>query len=151
MTSRWAMRLPSSIRSSCADPPIPVVPVLLNALYPPISRHRAAASKSAKRSRMPSRRFPETLGSVSSHPAASAISLLTKQLDRELVAGADGTGLRDTGHAARCQAELGQWRDPQLDLRGRRAAVLAHRAHRLHPGYRTRAGTGMGLCFAEWR
>jgi hypothetical protein len=132
------------------EPPIPVVPVLLNALYPPNqpTPERCLAIGDAIERAVEA--FPPNLrvGVVASGGLSHFV--VDEGLDREVV-----RALRERDHAALVDLPVRKLNSATAEIRNWVCAAGALRSLRIDhidyiPGYRTRAGTGVGLCFAVW-
>jgi hypothetical protein len=133
------------------DPPIPVVPILLNALYPPTQptpRQCLAIGEGIARAVAA---FPTDarVGIVASGGLSHFV--VDEGLDRALVA-----ALSTGDFAALAEVPLHKLNSGNAEIRNWICAAGALGALQTDgieyiPGYRTRAGTGVGLCFAVWR
>ncbi len=133
------------------DPPIPVVPVLLNALYPPTQPTPRQCLEIGKGIAAAVAAFPTDarVGVVASGGLSHFV--VDEALDRIVVAAlesGDFAALADLpSHKLNSgNAEIRNWICAAGALASLRTDGIAY-----IPGYRTRAGTGVGLCFAVWR
>jgi Catalytic LigB subunit of aromatic ring-opening dioxygenase len=133
------------------DRPVPIVPVLLNALYPPDqpAPERCIAIGEAIGRAVAA--FPRDLrvGVVASGGLSHFV--VDERLDREVV-----RALTERDFAALAGVALNKLNSGNGEIRNWMCAAGALRSLRVEridyiPGYRTRAGTGTGLCFAVWR
>jgi hypothetical protein len=133
------------------DQPVPIVPVLLNALYPPDqpTPERCIAIGEAIGRAVAA--FPEDLrvGVVASGGLSHFV--VDERLDREVV-----RALTEPDFVALAGVALEKLKSGNGEIRNWICAAGALRSLRVEridyiPGYRTRAGTGTGLCFAVWR
>ena len=133
------------------DPPIPVVPVLLNALYPPDQPTPAQCLEIGEAIAHAVSEFPEDarVGVVASGGLSHFV--VDEQLDRDVV-----RALQERDYATLATLPVDRLNSGSGEIRNWICAAGALRSLRIEridyiPGYRTRAGTGTGLCFAEWR
>jgi hypothetical protein len=133
------------------DPPIPVVPVLLNALYPPNQPTPARCLEIGEGIARAVAAFPSDarVGVVASGGLSHFV--VDEGLDRAVV-----QALTERNHGALSELPPQKLNSGNAEIRNWICAVGALGALRLDgieylPGYRTRAGTGVGLCFATWR
>jgi hypothetical protein len=132
-------------------PPVPVVPVLLNALYPPdqpTPDHCLAIGEAIARAVAA---FPGDgrVGVIASGGLSHFV--VDEQLDRAVV-----QALIERDQAALATLPLHKLNSGNAEIRNWICAAGALQSLRIEwidyiPGYRTRAGTGTGLCFAMWR
>ena len=133
------------------DPAIPVVPVLLNALYPP---HQPTPDRCLAIGEAIARAvaaFPgdARIGVIASGGLSHFV--VDEQLDRGVV-----RALIERDQAALATLPLHKLNSGNAEIRNWICAAGALQSLRIEridyiPGYRTRAGTGTGLCFAIWR
>ena len=133
------------------DPPIPVVPVLLNALYPPTQPTPAQCLAIGEGIARAVAAFPTDarVGIVASGGLSHFV--VDEELDRTVVAALSTGNLAALAglpsHKLNSgNAEIRNWICAAGALGALRMEVIEY-----IPGYRTRAGTGVGLCFAVWR
>ncbi len=133
------------------DPPIPVVPVLLNALYPPTQPTPERCLQVGEAIARAVAAFPEDarVGVVASGGLSHFV--VDERLDRDVIRALNGQD-----HAALARLPLHKLNSGSGEIRNWICAAGALRSLRVEqidylPGYRTRAGTGTGLCFAVWR
>jgi catalytic LigB subunit of aromatic ring-opening dioxygenase len=133
------------------DPVIPIVPVLLNALYPPNQPTPAQCLA-----------IGEGIGrAVAAFPNNSRIGIaasggLSHFVVDEGLDGAVVRALADRDDAALADLPLHKLNSGNAEIRNWICAAGALKALRVQDiayiaGYRTRAGTGVGLGFATWR
>jgi 3-O-methylgallate 3,4-dioxygenase len=133
------------------DPPIPVVPVLLNALYPPTqpTPHQCLAIGEGIARAVAAFPADARVGIVASGGLSHFV--VDEGLDRAVVAAlnaGDFAALAGVpSHKLNSgNAEIRNW----ICAAGALGALQTDGIEYI-PGYRTRAGTGVGLCFAVWR
>jgi hypothetical protein len=133
------------------DKQIPVVPVLLNALYPPNQPTPGRCIEIGEAIAKAVAAFPgdARVGIVASGGLSHFV--VDEQLDRDVV-----RGLTEPDHAALAALPLSKLNSGNAEIRNWVCAAGALGSLRIErieyiPGYRTRAGTGVGLCFAVWR
>jgi hypothetical protein len=133
------------------DPPIPVVPVLLNALYPPNQPSPALCLAIGAAIARAVAAFPGDgrVGVVASGGLSHFV--VDEGLDRAVVkalaeADFDALAALPAHKLNSGNAEIRNWICAAGALRGLRVDGIEY-----IPGYRTRAGTGVGLGFALWR
>jgi hypothetical protein len=130
---------------------IPVVPVFINTYYPP---NQPSAARCYKLGRA-------LAAAISSYPENMRIGILAsgglshfvvdETLDRELIAAMDKSdadmlcGIPDRRMPSGT-SEIRNWICVAGAMAGRRLAWVDY-----IPGYRTSAGTGIGICFAQWQ
>ena len=131
--------------------PIPIVPVLLNALYPPDQPTPDRCFDIGEAIGHAIAAFPEDarVGVVASGGLSHFV--VDEALDREVV-----RALTERDHATLVGLRLEKLNSGSAEIRNWICAAGALRSLRIEqidyiPGYRTRAGTGVGLCFAVWR
>jgi Catalytic LigB subunit of aromatic ring-opening dioxygenase len=133
------------------DRPVPMVPVLLNALYPPNQPTPLNCLEIGEAIGQAVAAFPEDMrvGIVASGGLSHFV--VDEALDREIV------GALTRGDIGRLAAlPLRKLNSGNGEIRNWICAAVALRSLRVDkidyiPGYRTQAGTGTGLCFAVWR
>lgn len=132
------------------DVPVPVVPVFLNTYYPPNQPSPRRCYRLGQAIREAVEAYPQELriGVV----ASGGLSHFTvdEALDREVV-----RALREKDSRALQGLPREKLNSGSSEIRNWicAAGALEHLALRwvdYHPGYRTLAGTGTGLCFASW-
>ncbi|HEY0183437.1 MAG TPA: hypothetical protein VGC09_11575 [Rhodopila sp.] len=130
---------------------IPLVPVLLNALYPPDQPTPAQCLKIGEAIARAVAGFPgdDRIGVVASGGLSHFV--VDEPLDREVV-----RALAEPDHAALAALPLHKLNSGNAEIRNWICAAGALRSLRIErinylPGYRTPAGTGTGLCFAVWQ
>ena len=133
------------------DAPIPVVPVLLNALYPPDqpTPERCIAIGEAIARAVTALPGEARVGIVASGGLSHFV--VDEGLDRDVV-----RALTEQDVVALAGLPLQKLNSGTAEIRNWICAAGALRSLRVEridyiPGYRTRAGTGTGLCFAVWR
>ncbi len=130
---------------------VPIVPVLLNALYPP---NQPTPQQCLE--------IGEAIAkAIESYPANARIGIVAsgglshfvvdEELDRGVI-----KALTEKDDAALCALPLNKLNSGSAEIRNWICAAGALKALRIDrvdyiPGYRTKAGTGTGLCFAIWR
>ena len=131
--------------------PIPIVPVLLNALYPPDQPTPERCGEIGEAIARAVAVFPgdARVGVVASGGLSHFV--VDERLDREVV-----RALTEGDVAALAGLPLHKLNSGNAEIRNWICAAGALRSLRTErieyfPGYRTRAGTGTGLCFAIWR
>jgi hypothetical protein len=130
--------------------PIPVVPVLLNALYPPDQPTPERCLEIGEAIERAVEAFPPNsrIGVVASGGLSHFV--VDEDLDREVV-----RALRERDHATLVGLPVNKLDSGSAEIRNWICAAGALRSLRIEsidyiPGYRTLAGTGVGLCFAVW-
>jgi hypothetical protein len=133
------------------DPPVPVVPILLNALYPPDQPTPARCLEIGEAIAHAVTEFPEEarVGVVASGGLSHFV--VDEQLDRNVV-----SALTERDFATLATLPVNKLNSGSGEVRNWICAAGALRSLRIDhidyiPGYRTQAGTGTGLCFAIWR
>lgn len=133
------------------DRQVPVVPVLLNALYPPNQPTPADCLAIGEAIALAVDAFPENarVGVVASGGLSHFV--VDEALDREVV-----RALHERDFHALSVLPLQKLNSGNAEIRNWICAAGALRSLRVDwidyiPGYRTQAGTGTGLCFAVWR
>jgi Catalytic LigB subunit of aromatic ring-opening dioxygenase len=133
------------------DPPIPVVPVLLNALYPPNQPTPARCIEIGEAIADAVAAFPgdARVGIVASGGLSHFV--VDEQLDRAVI-----RALTARDYGALAEVPVNRLNSGNGEIRCWICAAGALRSLRVEtidyiPGYRTRAGTGVGLGFAIWR
>jgi Catalytic LigB subunit of aromatic ring-opening dioxygenase len=133
------------------DLSVPVVPVLLNALYPPNQPTPDRCLEIGEAIGRAIEAFPEDarIGVVASGGLSHFV--VDEDLDLTVV-----RALTDGDHAALANLPVHKLNSGNAEIRNWICAAGALRSLRIEridyiPGYRTRAGTGTGLCFALWR
>jgi hypothetical protein len=131
--------------------PIPIVPVMLNALYPPNQPTPERCLEIGEAIERAVWAFPENarIGVVASGGLSHFV--VDEKLDREVV-----RALTERDHGTLAGLPLRKLNSGNAEIRNWICAAGALRSLRIDqidyiPGYRTRAGTGTGLCFAVWR
>lgn len=133
------------------DQSIPVVPVLLNALYPPNQPTPARCIEIGEAIARAVAMFPgEARIGVAASGGLSHF-VVDERLDRDVV-----RALTEQDHAALAALPLHKLNSGNAEIRNWICAAGALQSLRIErieyiPGYRTSAGTGVGLCFAVWR
>jgi hypothetical protein len=130
---------------------LPVVPILLNALYPPNQPSPRRCLDIGEAIARAVAAFP---GDARIGVAASgglSHFVVDEQLDRDVV-----RALTEQDHAALATLPLHKLNSGNAEIRNWICAAGVLRSLRIDridyiPGYRTMAGTGTGLCFAVWR
>ena len=104
-----------------------------------------------RQSRTPSSEYPEDqrIGVIASGGLSHFV--VDEQLDRDVV-----RALQERDYATLATLPVDRLNSGSGEIRNWICAAGALRSLRIEridyiPGYRTRAGTGTGLCFAEWR
>lgn len=131
--------------------PIPVVPVMLNAMHPPNQPTPAQCLE-----------IGEAIGTaVADFPGNARVGIIAsgglshfvvdEALDREVI-----RALTDRDHGSLAELPVHKLNSGSAEIRSWICAAAAVRKLRVEridyiPGYRTRAGTGTGLCFATWQ
>ncbi len=131
--------------------PIPVVPVFINTYFPPNQPSAARCYKLGQ----------AIAAAVASYPGDARVGILAsgglshftvdEKLDRELIAAMDSSdaewlcNLPDR-RMQQGTSEIRNWICVAGAMSGRRLDWVDY-----IPGYRTAAGTGIGICFAQWR
>jgi hypothetical protein len=130
---------------------IPVLPVLLNALYPPDRPNPERCLEIGEAIEKAVEAFPEDIrvGVVASGGLSHFV--VDEELDRRVV-----RALTERDHGTLAGLALEKLNSGNAEIRNWICAAGALRSLRVDridyiPGYRTRAGTGTGLCFAVWR
>jgi 3-O-methylgallate 3,4-dioxygenase len=130
--------------------PIPIIPVLLNALYPPDQPGPLRCLEIGEAIERAVEAFPRDarVGVVASGGLSHFV--VDEGLDRAVV-----QGLSERDHATLVGLKLEKLQSGNAEIRNWICAAGALRSLRVEridyfPGYRTRAGTGVGLCFAIW-
>jgi hypothetical protein len=130
---------------------IPVVPVLLNALYPPNQPTPGQCLEIGAAIGRAVEAFPgdARIGVVASGGLSHFV--VDEALDREVV-----RAITDQDFTALAELPVRKLNSGSAEIRNWVCAAGALRSLRIaqidyFPGYRTRAGTGTGLCFAIWR
>jgi len=130
---------------------IPIVPVLLNALYPPHQPTPARCLEIGEAIARAVTSFPQDarIGVVASGGLSHFV--VDEVLDRAVV-----QALTQRDHAALADLPVRKLNSGNGEIRNWICAAGALRSLRIEridylPGYRTLAGTGTGLCFAVWR
>jgi hypothetical protein len=133
------------------DPPIPIVPILLNALYPPTQPSAASCIEIGRAIADAVEAYPADIriGIVASGGLSHFV--VDEDLDREVIRALTA---RDYGALAALPEKKLQ--SGSAEIRNWICAAGALRSLRMDridyiPGYRTRAGTGVGLGFGIWR
>jgi 3-O-methylgallate 3,4-dioxygenase len=133
------------------DPPIPVVPILLNALYPPTQPTPRQCLEIGESIARAVEAFPTDarVGIVASGGLSHFV--VDEELDRTVVAAlntGDFAALADVPSRKlnSGNAEIRNW----ICAAGALGTLQTDGIEYI-PGYRTRAGTGVGLGFAVWR
>jgi hypothetical protein len=133
------------------DRPVPMVPVLLNALYPPDQPTPADCLAIGEAIGEAVLAFPEDVrvGIVASGGLSHFV--VDETLDRDVV-----RALTERDLGALAALPLHKLNSGNAEIRNWICAAGALRWLRVErvnyiPGYRTQAGTGTGLCFAVWR
>jgi len=131
--------------------PIPIVPVLLNALYPPDQPTPARCLEIGEAIARAIAAFPEDLRIGVLASGGLSHFVVDEQLDREVV-----RALTEQDHAALAALPPEKLNSGNAEIRNWICAAGVLRSLRMEridyiPGYRTRAGTGVGLGFAVWR
>jgi Catalytic LigB subunit of aromatic ring-opening dioxygenase len=133
------------------DRPIPVVPVLLNALYPPNQPTPSRCIEIGDAIARAVAAFPgdARVGVVAS--GGLSHFLVDEELDRQVL-----RALMERDFDALSDLPAAKLNSGNAEIRNWICAAGALRSLRLErvdyiPGYRTRAGTGVGLGFAVWR
>jgi hypothetical protein len=130
---------------------IPIVPVMLNALYPPNQPTPADCLAIGEAIGRAVAAFPEDVrvGVVASGGLSHFV--VDEQLDRDVV-----RALTERDYDALAALPVHRLNSGSGEIRNWICAAGAVKSLRIErvdyfPGYRTRAGTGTGLCFAVWR
>jgi hypothetical protein len=133
------------------DRPVPVVPVLLNALYPPDQPTPADCLAIGEAIARAVLAFPgdARVGVVASGGLSHFV--VDETLDRDVV-----RALTERDFGALAALPVHKLNSGNAEIRNWICAAGALRSLRVDrvdyiPGYRTQAGTGTGLCFAVWR
>ena len=133
------------------DPPVSLVPVLLNALYPPNQPTPGRCIEIGEAIARAVAGFPQDarIGVVASGGLSHYV--VDERLDRDLV-----RALTEQDFAALAGLALHKLNSGNAEIRNWICAAGVLRSLQMDridyiPGYRTRAGTGTGLCFAVWR
>ena len=131
--------------------PVPIVPVLLNALYPPNQPTPQQCLEIGEAIAKAVHSFPEDarIGIVASGGLSHFV--VDEALDRGVI-----KALMERNDAALCALPLNKLNSGSAEIRNWICAAGALKSLRVDwidyvPGYRTKAGTGTGLCFAIWR
>jgi hypothetical protein len=130
---------------------IPIVPVLLNALYPPNQPSPARCLEIGEA-------IGRAVGTFAGEARIGVVAsgglshfVVDERLDREVV-----RALAERDYATLAALPVHKLNSGSGEIRNWICAAGALRSLRIEridyfPGYRTRAGTGTGLCFAVWR
>lgn len=131
--------------------PIPIVPVLLNALYPPTQPSPGRCLEIGEAIEHAVAEFPGNarVGVVASGGLSHFV--VDEELDRSVV-----RALSERDHGTLAELAERKLLSGSAEIRNWICAAGALRSLRVDridywPGCRTRAGTGTGLCFAIWR
>jgi hypothetical protein len=133
------------------DPPIPVVPVLLNALYPPNQPTPADCIEIGEAIARAVAAFPADIRVGVAASGGLSHFVVDEALDRAVI-----RALTEQDYGALAGLDLNKLNSGTAEIRNWICAAGALRSLRVErinyiPGYRTRAGTGVGLGFAIWR
>jgi 3-O-methylgallate 3,4-dioxygenase len=131
--------------------PVPVVPVLLNALYPPNQPTPQQCLEIGEAIAKAIDKYPEDarIGIVASGGLSHFV--IDEELDRGVI-----KALTEKDEAALAAVPLNKLNSGSAEIRNWICAAGALKSLQIEhidyiPGYRTKAGTGTGLCFAIWR
>jgi hypothetical protein len=133
------------------EAPVPIVPVLLNALYPPDQPAPSRCIEMGDAIAAAVEAFPADARVGIAASGGLSHFVVDEQLDRDVV-----TALTRQDYAALASLPLHKLNSGNGEIRNWLCAAGALRSLRVEtidyiPGYRTLAGTGVGLCFAVWR
>jgi 3-O-methylgallate 3,4-dioxygenase len=129
---------------------IPVVPVFINTYYPPNQPSAGRCYKLGRALAEAAASYPENLRIGILASGGLSHFVVDEALDRELIAAMDKgdaemlCGIPDRRMPSGT-SEIRNWICVAGAMAGRRLAWVDY-----IPGYRTSAGTGIGICFAQW-
>ncbi|MBM3526738.1 MAG: protocatechuate 3,4-dioxygenase [Alphaproteobacteria bacterium] len=138
-------------RRYMAEPPIPIVPVFLNTYYPPNQPSPARCFELGAAIRDLAASFPDDLRVGVMASGGLSHFLVNEDLDGKVVA-----ALRNNDYAALKSLPPRLLHTGSSEIRNWIAVAAAAADLKLDwltyvPAYRSRAMTGVGLCFASWR
>jgi 3-O-methylgallate 3,4-dioxygenase len=133
------------------DGPIPIVPIMLNTYYPPNQPSPTRCFDLGTAIRELIDDFPDDLRVGIMASGGLSHFLVNEELDREVI-----EALQRKDHAALKALPAKKLLSGSSEIRNWIAAAAALKDLKLDwilyvPGYRSRALTGVGLCFAHWR
>src|SRR5436190_9859315 len=137
-------------RRFMADGPIPIVPIMLNTYYPPNQPSPTRCFDLGTAIRKLIDNFPDDLRVGVMASGGLSHFLVNEELDREVI-----EALQRKDHAALKALPAKKLLSGSSEIRNWIAAAAALKNLKLNwisyvPGYRSRALTGVGLCFAHW-
>jgi 3-O-methylgallate 3,4-dioxygenase len=137
-------------RRFMADGPIPIVPIMLNTYYPPNQPSPTRCFDLGTAIRKLIDDFPDDLRVGVMASGGLSHFLVNEELDREVVG-----ALRQKDHATLKALPPKRLLSGSSEIRNWIAVAAAVTDLKLNwisyvPGYRSRALTGVGLCFAHW-
>ncbi len=133
------------------DKPIPIVPVFINTYIPPNQPSAGRCYRFGQALRKAIESWPEDLRVAIVASGGLSHFVIDVELDREVL---DALAAKDRDRLAAIpreklqsgSSEILNWITAGGALEGLNMEVLGY-----YPGYRSTAGTGVGMAFAEWR